>query len=149
MAVFRWGQHWDPLHDLEREVDRLLATVLSFQGVRFGRQFPPVNVYESETEFLLTAELPGVRPDDLELSVANGILTIKGKRTGPEGIPDDRFRRQERPRGSWQRAITLPESVEEDQLAAEFMNGILKIRLPRTPVVRPRQIKVVDGNAGG
>jgi HSP20 family protein len=146
MAIFRWGQHWDPLHDLEREVDRLLSTVLSFQGVRFGRQFPAVNVCEQADLYLLTAELPGVRPDDLELTIANGVLTIKGKRSGPDGIPDERFRRQERPRGSWQRSISLPDSVEDERLTAEFVNGVLRIRLPRAPVVRPRQIKVVDGN---
>lgn len=147
MAVFRWGHRWDPLHDLEREVDRLLSTVLSFQGVRFGRQYPPVNVMQLETEYVLTAELPGIRPEDLELTVTGGVLTIKGERIGPEGIPDERFRRQERPRGSWRRSISLPDSIEEEKMSAEFVNGVLKVHLPRTPVVRPRQIKVVDGNA--
>ncbi len=146
MAVFRWGQGWGPLQDLEREVDRLLSTVLSFQGVRFGRQYPPVNVIQREAEYVLTAELPGIRPEDLELTVANGVLTIKGERVGPEGIADERFRRQERPRGNWRRSISLPDSIEEDKMTAEFVNGVLKVHLPRTPVVRPRQIRVVDGN---
>lgn len=147
MAIFRWGHRWDPLQDLEREVDRLLSTVLSFQGVRFGRQYPPVNVIQLESEYVLTAELPGIRPEELELTVANGVLTIKGERVGPEGIADERFRRQERPRGNWRRSISLPDSIEEDNMTAEFVNGVLKVHLPRTPVVRPRQIKVVDGNA--
>ncbi|HUQ72167.1 MAG TPA: Hsp20/alpha crystallin family protein [Planctomycetaceae bacterium] len=149
MPVFRWGQPWVPFHELEREVDRLLATVsLSLQqGVRFGRQFPAVNLFEVDQELLLTAELPGVRPEDLEVTVADGILTLKGRRTGPPDIPDDRFRRQERLRGAWQRSLQLPERVLEEQLSAEFLNGVLKIRLPRAPVSQPRQIKVVDANA--
>uniref|UniRef100_A0A7C4LMA8 Hsp20/alpha crystallin family protein n=1 Tax=Schlesneria paludicola TaxID=360056 RepID=A0A7C4LMA8_9PLAN len=148
MAVFRWGQPWDPFRDLEREVDRLLASVsLSMQGLRFGRQFPPVNLYALDNELLLTAELPGVRPEDLEVTVADGVLTIKGKRLGPEGVPDERYRRQERARGTWQRSFSLPERVEEDRLSAEMANGILTIRLPRAPTPQPRQIKVADGNA--
>jgi HSP20 family protein len=147
VAVFRWGQPWVPFHELEREVDRLLATVsLSFQGVRFGRQFPAVNLYEVGHELLLTAELPGVRPEELEVTVADGILTLQGRRSGPQDVPDDRFRRQERARGAWQRSLQLPERVLEDQLSAEFLNGVLKVRLPRAPVSQPRQIKVVDGN---
>ncbi|MDP1796517.1 MAG: Hsp20/alpha crystallin family protein, partial [Planctomycetaceae bacterium] len=142
MAIFRWGHRWDPLQDLEREVDRLLSTVLTFQGVRFGRQYPPVNVIQLDSEYVLTAELPGIRPEELELTVANGVLTIKGERVGPEGIADERFRRQERPRGAWRRSISLPDSIEEEKMSAEFVNGVLKVHLPRTPVVRPRQIKV-------
>lgn len=146
MAIYRFGQPWVPFRDLEREVDRLLASVsLGFQGVRIGRQFPPVNLYEFEDCLILTAELPGVRPDDLEVMVANGVLTLKGRRQGPEGVPDERYRRQERPRGNWKRSLQLPERVVEEELSAEFSNGLLKIRLPRAPLSQPRQIKVVDG----
>lgn len=147
MPVFRWGQAWDPFHDLEREVDRLLASVsISFSGLRFGREYPPVNVYEVTDGLLLTAELPGTRPEDLEVFVTDGVLTIKGKRTGPDGVPDDRYRRQERLRGVWQRSLTLPERIQEDRMTAEFANGVLKVRLPKAPATTPRQIPVSDGN---
>jgi HSP20 family protein len=150
MAVFRWGHPWDPFRDLEHEVDRLLASVsLSFQGVRLGRQFPPVNLYEVDGELWLTAELPGVKPDDLEVTVSGGVLTLRGCRQGPEGVPDDRYRRQERARGRWERSFSLPDRVEEDRMSAEFTNGLLRIRLPRAPESHPRQIKVIDGNPGG
>src|SRR5687767_12438541 len=62
MPLFRFGQNWDPFGDLEREVDRLLRSVnLTFQGFRVGRQYPAVNLYELEGEYVLTAELPGTR----------------------------------------------------------------------------------------
>ncbi len=145
MAVFRWGQSWDPFHDLEREVDRLLAGVsLTFQGLRFGRHYPAVNVYDQDNELLITAEIPGVKAEDLELTVANGVLTLRGKRQGTEGIPDDRYRRQERPRGPWQRSLNLPERIQEDLLSAEFTNGVLKIHLPKAPSTQPRQIPISD-----
>jgi HSP20 family protein len=148
MAVFRWGHAWDPFHDLEREVDRLLAGVsLSFQGLRFGRQYPAVNVYDLDSELLITAEIPGVKAEDLELTVADGVLTLRGKRSGPEGVPDERYRRQERPRGVWQRSLSLPERIQEEQMTAEFTNGILKIHLPKAPTAQPRQIPITEGNS--
>ncbi len=146
MAVFRWRQSWGNLRDLEREFDRLLESIkVPFPGLRLERQYPPVNVYELDQEFLLVAELPGISPEILELTIASGILTLKGERRGPEGVPDDRFRRHERLRGNWVRQLTLPDRVDEERLSAEFVNGVLKIHLPKLPAVKPRQIPVVGG----
>ncbi|NOX54820.1 MAG: Hsp20/alpha crystallin family protein [Planctomycetes bacterium] len=146
MPVFRWGHYWNALHDIEREVDRLLQSVnLTFQTFRMGRQYPPINLYELEDEYLLTAELPGVTLENLELTVAGGVLTLKGKRNELEAIPEERFRRQERPQGAWQRSLTLPERVNEDELTAEFTNGVLKVHLPKAPEARARHIPVVEG----
>lgn len=147
MPVFRWGHSWDAFRDLEREVDRLLQSVnLTFQGFRFGRQFPALNLYEMEHEFLLTAELPGVRVEDLDLTIAGGILTLKGKPRDVGGIPEEKYRRQERVRGAWQRAVTLPERVQEENLTAELNQGVLKIHLPKAEAVTPRQIEVAAGD---
>jgi HSP20 family protein len=147
MAVFRLGQTWDAFRDLEREVDRIFHGVnLTFQGIRLGREFPAVNVYELDGEFLLTAELPGTRSQDLEITIAGGELTIKGKRGEQDGIPDDRYRRQERFRGEWQRSLNIPERVREEDLSAEFAHGILKIHLPKAEAIKPRQIRVAEGS---
>lgn len=147
MSVFRWGNAWEAFSDLEREVDRLLQGVnFALHGVRFGRQYPPINVYELNDAYLLTAELPGTRPDDLEVTIASGVLTLKGKRPDVEQVPDDRFRRQERFRGAWQRSVTLPERTEESQLRAEFVNGVLKVHLPKAPAIQPRHIQVTEGH---
>jgi len=146
MTVFRWGQHWHPFHDLEREVEGLLKRVnASIHGLRFGRQFPAVNLYELKDEFLLTAELPGITPDCLEITIAGGILTLKGERKVPEDCEVDRFRRRERYCGSWQRSLNLPEKIQEEKLAAEFNNGILRIHLPRAEEIKPRRIPVIEG----
>jgi HSP20 family protein len=147
MPVFRWGQTWDAFRDLEREVDRLLSNVnFTFQGYRVGRQYPALNLYELEDEFLFTAEVPGTKVEELELTMAGGIMTIKGLRSDPEGIPEERFRRQERLRGPWQRSISIPERVQEEQLTAELKDGLLKIHLPKVEDVSPRQIPVVEGD---
>ena len=146
MAIFRWGHSWDAFHDLEREVDRLLQSVnITFQGLRFGRQYPPVNLYELSEEYLIMAEVPGVRSEDLELTITSGVLSMKGRNADPVGAAEERFRRQERPRGVWQRSISIPDRVNVESLSAEFTDGILKIHLPKAEETKPRQIPVAFG----
>jgi len=147
MSAFRWGQSWNPFRDLEREVEGLLSSLhFTFPSVRLGRQYPAVNFYELETEFLLTAEIPGTNPQELDVTLTGGVLTIRGKRGDVEGVAEERYRRHERFHGAWQRSISLPERVEEEGLRAEFINGILKIHLPKAAEVRPRQIPISDGS---
>jgi HSP20 family protein len=146
MPVFRWGHPWDAFQDLEREVDRLLSGVnIAFHGIRIARQYPAINLYELADEFLLTAELPGTRAEDLELTIVNGLLQIKGRREG-DGVPDERYRRQERFRGAWQRAISVPDRIREDALRAEFVDGILKVHLPKGEQEQPRRIPVTEAS---
>lgn len=147
MAVFRWGNPWIDFSDLEREVDRLLHSVnISMQGLRLGRQYPPLNLYELEDQFLITAELPGVRPEHLELTIAGGILTLSGSRESAAKVPDQHFRRQERFRGHWQRSVSIPERVNEEAMTAEFHDGILTIHLPKAEETRARPIRVLEGD---
>ncbi|MFO0979615.1 MAG: Hsp20/alpha crystallin family protein [Planctomycetaceae bacterium] len=143
MAVFRWGQSWDPFQDLEREVDRLLQGVnLSLHGVRFSRRFPQVNLLELDDAYVLTAEIPGVDPKALEVTTASGYLTIKGTRVPPEEAREDSFRRQERFHGPWQRKIQLPDRINEDGMRADYTAGVLRVTLPKAPSATPRQIRV-------
>ena len=138
MAVFRWGHSWDDaFSDLERDVDSILQSVnQTVQGLRFGRL---------EDHYLITAEIAGVSKDDLDLAIANGVLTLRGGRKLDEGAEENRYRRQERPHGSWQRSLSLPERVAEDGLKADLTNGILRIILPKAQAEIPRQIPVTGG----
>lgn len=143
MPTFHWGQAFEAFRDLEREVDFLLQQVgRSFEGVRFGRPYPPINIYDLDGEYLVTAELPGTRADDFELTVADGTLTIRGRRTAEDGIPEERYRRSERPRHEWERSLTLPERVVEDSIRAELKHGVLRLHVPKAPSTQPRQIRV-------
>lgn len=147
MAVFQWGQSWEPFQDLERQVDRLFASMrLPFPTIRLDRHYPAVNMYELDKEFLLTAELPGTVPEKLEVTLSGGILTLKGSRPAPDGVPDERFRRHERIWGNWQRSFSIQERIAEDRVAAEFNDGILKIHLPKAEETQARQIPVVATN---
>ncbi|MBS0261766.1 MAG: Hsp20/alpha crystallin family protein [Planctomycetes bacterium] len=147
MPVFRWRESWEPFRDLERQVDRLLGSLpFPIPMIRLERQYPPVNLYELENEYLITAELPGTSSDDLELTMGSGMLTLKGKRTGPVGVADDRFRRHERVWGAWERSLNIPDRVESERVTAEFNDGILKVHLPKAAEAKPRQIQVVQGS---
>jgi HSP20 family protein len=146
MPVFRWGHAWDAFQDLEREVDQLLQGVnLSLHGVRSARRFPLMNLIEKPDHFLLTAEIPGVDISDLEVTAADGRLTIKGVRRSPEEARDDTFRRQERFQGNWQRTIQLPDRVEEDGFKAEYSAGVLRIMLAKAASSVARDIPVTEG----
>lgn len=143
MPIFRLGQNWDPLRDFEREVDRLLRDVnITFQGVRFGPSYPLINLYECEDRFLLTAEIPGTRLEDLEVTVADGVLALKGDRKSQAGSGEV-FRRQERFQGQWHRAIQLPDRIQQEQMEAALTDGVLIITLPKITETQLRQIPVV------
>lgn len=146
MPVFRWGHTSGALSNLEQEMERLLEGLsIHLPGLRVGRQYPALNVYDAGQEYLITAEIPGTRVQDLELSVVNGVLTLRGKTGDGETVSEERYRRRERRVGTWERSISLPERVEEDHMAAEFINGILAIHLPKVVAPPARQIPIVEG----
>ncbi len=143
MPIFRWGSALDAFRDLEREVDRWVHGVdIVFENPRFGRPFPSLNLYEVENEYLITAELPGCVAEDLDLSVANGIVTIRGTRTAPGDVPEERYRRSERSSGNWERSISVPERIEDDKIRAELTDGLLKLYLPKAPSAARKQIHI-------
>lgn len=147
MAVFRWGAAWNSIHDLEREMDRLLQSVhLSFHSLRVNRPYPAINIYERPDEFLLTAEIPGTKASDLDVSVSGNLLTIKGVRYPEESVSEDTYRRRERRFGPWERTIALPDHVEDEKMNARFVAGVLQLQIPKTPKQTPRQIPVNDGD---
>ena len=146
MPVFRWGQLFDDaVRDIEHEVDRMLEGMnLKFQSMRLSRLYPLVNLYELEDRFLLTAQVPGTKATDLDITVASGILTLKGVRSGAENVPEDAYRRQERFHDKWERSISIPNRVDEEKMLAEFNDGVLKIQLPKLADTTPRQIQVIE-----
>jgi HSP20 family protein len=148
MRLFRWGSAFEAFRDLQREMDRLLESVNSAtEGLRYGRPYPAVNIYDADTEFLITVEVPGIAVGDVELSMANGVLTMKGNRVDSQPVSADQFRRSERPGGHWERQFSLPERIQEEAIRAELKNGVLLLRLPKSPSTQPRQIPVLNGGA--
>jgi HSP20 family protein len=104
---------------------------------------PPVDIYETDgREVVLKAELPGLRREDISLTVENNTLTIRGERRRDDGIKDDRYHRIERAYGAFSRAFTLPATVAAERVRAEYRDGVLTVALPFREEARPRQIQV-------
>ena len=146
--VFRYVSPRHPMHQLRREMDRLLSGVLSNVGdvpwPLASRARPAVNVWETDDALKVELELPGVKGDQVELSVAGEELSIRVERPDP-GQEETTFHRRERPVGSFARVLRLPMPVNADRVEAEMHHGVLTITLPKAESARPRKIQVSSG----
>lgn len=136
------GWSWDPIREIER-IERDWGNFL-FSGLeRFrAEKFPPVNVFSSEKEVVITSEIPGINPEDVDLTVTGDTLTIKGKREQQELKEGQTWHRRERGGGSFFRTIQLPFNVDSEKVEAGYFKGILKITLPRAEQELPKKINV-------
>ena len=132
----------DPFRDFQREVGRLFEGFEPLQTWRLARPYPAVNLYDAGAEYILTALLPGMAPEELDLSITGESLTMKGERTRAGGVADESYRRQERMFGRWTRTISIPDRVESAQVSASFSQGVLTVHIPKAESARPRQISV-------
>ncbi len=151
MALLRWSDQGDlfrPFEEMEREMERLRREMdrlfTGFRGIRPLRVgvFPLLNVSEDKDNLYVRAELPGIQPSDLEISVEGDTLTLRGERKSPEAEANVSYHRREREFGRFRRSLTLPTRIDVDKVEAVFQNGILKITLPKAEEVRPKQITV-------
>jgi len=103
---------------------------------------PAVDIYETEKEIVLKADLPGVNLSDVDIQVENNVLTVRGERHFEKEVSQDNFHRVERGYGSFARTFTLPETVDSEKIAAEYESGVLKITMAKHEQARPKQIKI-------
>lgn len=136
----------EPLRALRDEVDDLFGRF--FEGTPFGggdlvgTWYPALDVAEQEKEYLVQAELPGMKADEVEISVLNNTLTISGAKTQEKEKSGRNWAHVERRYGTFRRSIQLPAGVEPDKVAAEFRDGVLTITLPKSEKSLPRKISV-------
>ena len=110
----------------------------SWPGRILSLQMPAMDVYEEKDEVVVKAEVPGLSKEDLEVTLTESTLTLKGEKKKEEEIKEEHFYRSERSSGSFARSIELPSEVKTDQAKASFKNGILEIRLPKTEEARKK-----------
>lgn len=136
---------WDPVRDLaSMEIDRLNRMFADFYGQPYGRGWvPAVDVFESDNhEFVIKAELPDMKRDDINVTFENGTLTLSGERRAEYETSRDRFHRIERQHGSFSRSFTLPATVDASRIAASYKDGVLTVRVPQREDAKPKQIAV-------
>jgi HSP20 family protein len=108
-----------------------------------GPWIPAVDIYETDAhDVIIKAELPDMTREDIEVTVENDTLTLKGERGMPEGVKDEQFRRVERTYGTFTRSFTLPNTVDAAKVSAEYKHGVLTVKLPFREEAKPRTINV-------
>jgi HSP20 family protein len=107
-----------------------------------GAWSPAVNILEKEEGIVISADLPGLKAEDVEVTVDNGVLTIKGQRSFEEASEGQTYHRVERWYGSFERSFTVPNSVDPSKIEARFVNGEMSITLPKREESKPRSVKV-------
>ena len=147
MAVTRYtnGNHWRELDQLTNRLSQMFESVPQpAMGSGRAAWIPAVSVEETENELILVAELPGMKPADVELQLENQVLTIRGIKTEErkEGVEHGRYHLWERSYGGFERSFRLPHTVRGDDISAGFEDGLLRVRMPKAPEARTRRIEV-------
>ncbi|MBW1799450.1 MAG: Hsp20/alpha crystallin family protein [Deltaproteobacteria bacterium] len=147
MAIFRWR---DPFEEQFRELGRLQNEMSRLYESYSGRRqaslrsgvYPPINMYEDHDHIFVLAEIPGVEAGDVDITVEEESLVLKGRRkieSGGEGVS---YHRKEREGGAFNRKISLPTRIATDRVSAETRDGILKVIMPKAEEVKPRKIDI-------
>ena len=145
---------WDLFEDLRAAQDELLQATRG-RGWRSGQQrysdagtavwAPAVDISERKDAYLVAVELPGVKADDVEITVEDGLLTIQGERHFAHDSAEEKMHRTERFYGTFRRSITLPSHVQADKIEASAQDGVLQIMVPKAPEVQAKRIQVRAG----
>jgi len=138
-----WRSPFDELERMRRELDRLAGDFTgSVSRLPAAGVFPLVNVTEDQNHYYVRAELPGVKTDELDISVTGETLTLSGERNLPEESEKASYHRREREAGSFSRVISLPTRLDVDKVNAHAEDGVLTVVLPKAESAKPRQIAV-------
>ena len=138
---------WNPTRSLMTDFDRIFDSMFSpgWPRLSAGQSWMlAVDVNETEKEFFLSADMPGLDKNEVSVDIHDGVITIKGERAIDNEKSTDGYRIRERQLGSFNRSFRLPDNVNEDKVAAKFKNGVLTVTLPKTKEILPggRQIKI-------
>jgi HSP20 family protein len=143
---------WNPFRELEEMQSRLSSLFgrtpmrgLGEEAMTVSEWIPLVDITEDEKEYLIKAELPEVKKEDVKVTVENGVLTITGERKFEKEEKGKKYHRIERAYGSFMRSFTLPEGAAGDKVSADFKDGVLKVHLPKSPEAKPKSIDVKVG----
>ena len=138
---------WDPFKEMEDVFERYTKSLdwprrASQQVMATGDWAPRVDIAETEKEFIIKAEIPEVKKEDVAVTVDNGVLTIRGERKQEKEEKSKKFHRVERYFGTFMRSFTLPDHVDETKIEASFKDGMLNLHVPKSAEAKPKVIDV-------
>jgi HSP20 family protein len=154
-ALSKWKgeERWNPfreMEDLQRRMESLFGLSARRQdkddlNFTVSQWSPLVDIVEDDKEYLIKAELPEMKREDIRVSVENNLLTLRGERKFEQEEKDKKFHRVERAYGSFARSFSLPDEVDSGKVSAEFKDGVLKVHLPKSPNAKPKSVEVKIG----
>jgi len=143
---------WDFMSEMERAFDDIWKAPQSGSGTRSSLMqnfHPAVDVHETQDNYLISVDVPGVPEKDIKINIQDGRLSVSGERSSKETSGDKWFKRTERSYGRFERSFQLPKGISEDKIQARAENGVLEILIPKAEVAKPRSISVEAGKGGG
>ncbi len=144
MSLIRY-QPLSSVSDLQREINRLFEAPWrgdETNGVLSSDWAPAVDIREEDARFVLYVDVPGINPDQIDITFENGVLTLKGQREHIREEEQNSYKRVERVRGSFMRRFTLPDTVDGEGITARTENGVLQVSVPKGEKAQPRRIEI-------
>jgi HSP20 family protein len=141
---------WEPLRELaalQNEMGRFMGSVLGEGNGQQRTWVPAVDVWETDNEIVYAFDVPGIPEDKISIELEDNALTISGEREREQETSDERFYRFERRFGSFSRTIGLPQDVSEDQIKADYHDGVLEVRVTKPEAPKPRRIQIRGGDS--
>ncbi len=144
MTLIRY-EPWNVMDRLHRQVDQIFGDSFAAPAATTDSSvtwIPSVDVQEEADKFIVRADLPGVEPKDISITADNRVLTLRGERHFERSDKQQGFERLERVEGAFLRRFTLPNNVQDDQIKARHVNGVLEVTIPKVPAPEPRRVSV-------
>jgi HSP20 family protein len=133
---------WNPIHEMDELFHNRLASVLGGERVHSVAWSPVVDIEETELNYLIRAELPGLSKEKVKVTVEDGVLTLSGERDLERKVEGKTFHHIERSHGTFTRSFTLPENAEAESVSANYKDGLLEIRVAKSEEALPKSIEV-------
>ncbi|MDI6716915.1 MAG: Hsp20/alpha crystallin family protein [Actinomycetota bacterium] len=141
MALSRWDP-WKELMRMQEELSRTFERVFGPERARVTFWVPDVDIYEKDNNIIVRMDLPEVKPEDVEVSVIDNMLRVKGERKRAEEVREENYYRMERQYGAFERTIDLPVAVKTEEIEATYHDGVLEVALPKAEEKKIKEIKV-------
>ena len=139
MRLARWDP-WRDMFDLRRSMERAFSELSPWEAFPEVTAGPAVDLFETDEAVTVEVQLPGVKPDEVELTVSDRTLTVRGERKGHREVEDEAYLRREMSYGTFLRGVTLPATADTDKGEAHFEDGVLTVTFPKVAEAKPRKI---------
>ena len=143
MAIMRY-EPWSLLNQLQKQLESSYDDNGSEGSISTAEWAPAVDIKEEDNQFVLLADIPGVKPEDIEVHMDAGVLTVKGEKESVTKTEKDGYKRVERSSGSFYRRFNLPDSADGNAINAKCKHGVLEITIPKREAVKPKKINVTS-----